>query len=227
MFLVLASACTTQSDGDGMDAAGTETTAETTAEATAETTGSASSEGAADSSGGVGDGSDDASDGSGDTGEAGGEALYAQLCVSCHGPTAEGTALGYELRHPSRAYAEWVIRNGRTGTELAPSVMGAYAPSLVSDADLESMFDYLDSFPQPTDGEGLYADYCANCHGADALGGEVGKNIRREIGEALNIVRSGNGGTDYGDRGGYMPSWNAEALSDAEVASIVTYVEGL
>lgn len=176
--------------------------------------------------------SSDPSDTSGgdttDTGaEATGEQLYMQLCASCHGPSGEGSTLGYELRHPRREYSRWVVRNGRTGAELAPTVMAPFGEDLLSDAELDRIFDYLDAFPAETTGEGLYLDHCRACHGVDAAGGESQKDIRFELHEALEKVRQGEGGTDYGARTGYMPSWSTAELSDDDVAAIVTYVEGL
>jgi mono/diheme cytochrome c family protein len=163
-----------------------------------------------------------------DTGaEATGEQLYMQLCASCHGPEGEGSVLAYEVRHPRREYARWVVRNGRTGAELAPSVMAPFGEDLLSDAELDRIFDYLDAFPAETTGEGLYLDHCRACHGVDAAGGESQKDIRFELNEALEKVRQGEGGTDYGARTGYMPSWSTAELSDDDVAAIVTYVEGL
>ncbi|HWB73453.1 MAG TPA: c-type cytochrome [Nannocystaceae bacterium] len=173
----------------------------------------------------------DASSSGADTSSTGepidGEQLFLGTCAPCHGTQGEGTVLGYGLQHPERDYATWVVRNGRMGTELAPSIMAAYSDAIFSDAELEAMFDYLDSFPKPTDGEGLYLDYCRNCHGVDAAGGEAQKDIRLEIVEALEKVREGEGGTDYGARLTYMPSWTTDELSNDDVAAIVAYVQSL
>ena len=145
-------------------------------------------------------------------------------CAVCHGPTGEGTALGYEIRHPVRPYATWVVRHGRTGGEFPGSAMLAYGAA-VSDAQLSSIFDYLDSFPQPTDGQGLYLDYCRNCHGTDARGGVTGVDISdKAYKDALEKVRKGEGGTDYGSRDMYMPAFPASRLSDADVRAIADYI---
>lgn len=202
VLLLWLAACTSNSDDTAGDTAGTTMTADT----------DASSSGADTSS----------------TGEPiDGEQLFLGTCAPCHGTQGEGTVLGYALQHPERPYATWVVRNGRMGTELAPSIMSPYSEAVFSDAELESIFDYLDSFPKPTDGEGLYLDYCRNCHGVDAAGGEVEKDIRFEVGEALEKVRQGEGGTNYGARLNYMPSWTSEELSDDDVAAIVAYVQSL
>jgi ubiquinol-cytochrome c reductase cytochrome c subunit len=156
-----------------------------------------------------------------------GEQLFLGTCAPCHGTQGEGTPLGYGLQHPERGYATWVVRSGRMGMELAPSIMTPYSEAVFSDAELESIFDYLDSFPKPTDGEGLYLDYCRNCHGLDAAGGEAQKDIRFELGEALEKVREGEGGSNYGARTSYMPSYTSEELSNDDVAAIVAYVQSL
>jgi mono/diheme cytochrome c family protein len=146
-------------------------------------------------------------------------------CAVCHGPTGEGTALGYEIRHPARPYAAWVVRHGRTGGEFPGSAMVPYAPSTVTDAQLSSIFDYLDGFPQPTTGEGLYLDYCRNCHGTNARGGVTGVDISdKEYQDVLEKVREGEGGNNYANRAEYMPGFSADALSDAEVRAIAEYI---
>lgn len=205
----------TPSDDSADSSGGTDAT--TTSASEDESSSGADTADADTTNGGTTDGGSDAT----------GEELYALLCASCHGPDAAGTTLGYQLRHPSREYARWVIRNGRSGTELAPSVMAAYPEALLPDADVDKIFDYLDAFDQPTDGEGLYLDYCRNCHGVDASGGEVEKDIRFEIGDSLEKVREGEGGTNYGSRLGFMPSVPASELSDDDVAAIVSYVQSL
>jgi mono/diheme cytochrome c family protein len=193
-------------------------------------TGSSSTTGAASDS----QGSDGSSGGDETTGDAAttgnsdasGEELYA-LCAPCHGATGEGSDLGYELRHPTtRAYATWVVRNGRPGTEFTNSVMAPYSEAVLSDADLEKIWDYLDSFDQPTTGEELYLDYCGNCHGPDGTGGVVGVSVLGELGELFDIVRSGEGGTNYANRPGYMTAFGTDRLTDEEVQAILDFFAG-
>lgn len=136
--------------------------------------------------------------------------------------------LGYELRHPDREHARWVIRNGRPGVEFENSAMIPFSEAVLSDADLDAIFDYLDSFPQPESGAELYLDYCRNCHGADAAGGAVDKGIRgRSYHDALEKVREGEGGKNYGARGQYMSAFDAAELSNAEVQAIADYLATL
>ena len=168
----------------------------------------------------------DSSDGSSSGGEEmSGEELFLGYCAGCHGTDALGTALGYELRHPDRGYAEWVVRNGRAPGELAPSFMGVYPVETISDDELQRIFDHLDAFPQPTTGEGLYLDYCRNCHGPTGTGGVVPENILEEgAAEALEKVREGEGGSNYGSRLGFMPRFADDRLTNAEVQSILDWL---
>ena len=95
-------------------------------------------------------------------------------------------------------------------------------------AEIEEIWDFLSDMPQPTTGEGLFLDYCANCHGADALGGVVDEDLDEE--DFLNIVetvREGEGENDYGARLEYMPSWTNAELSDAQLKLIADYLSTL
>lgn len=188
---------------------------------------------AADESTEGSDGAETGADASGDdtTGqpptEGTGEELYGMLCAPCHGNDALGTALGYELRHPVRDFSNWVVRNGRPGDEFPDSAMANYAAATIDDAALHRVWDYLDSFPQPDTGEGLYMDYCANCHGADATGGVVGHNISdKEFDDILEEVREGKDLDTPGARMRFMPAWDASQLTDDELQQIADFIAG-
>ncbi|MCB9547458.1 MAG: cytochrome c [Myxococcales bacterium] len=150
------------------------------------------------------------------------------LCAACHGANGAGTDLGYELRHPVRDYAEWVVRNGRDMPGELPATMLAYGPDQVSDEELTAIFDWLDDFNQPATGTGLYLDYCANCHGRDGRGGVVGVTmVGRTASSIRRHVRGGEGGRNYPLRRLYMPAFGADVISDAELELIIDHVAGL
>ena len=161
------------------------------------------------------------------TGEpATGEALFAEHCASCHGASGEGSSLAYELRHPIRDYSTFVVRSGRPGPEFPNSAMPAFAADVLSDDELTRIWDYLDDFPQASDGEALYLDYCANCHAVDGSGGVSEYDIRAAQSAIIaSQVRKGSGGTNYGSRTLYMPAYSAERLSDAELDALAAYVD--
>jgi mono/diheme cytochrome c family protein len=185
----------------------------------------------------TGEGSEDTGEGSEDTGE-GGEtweelapAEFAN-CQGCHGPSGEGTAIGLPIRNISPGYGDWVIRNGRAARPGYPADMPMFGEEALSDAAVDSILNWLAAAPKPTDGEGLYMTFCANCHGEDAQGGVVNKSVLEELAEGgpaeiLEKVREGEGGNNYGDRFEYMPSWSPAELSNAEVDAIVEYLQSL
>lgn len=183
----------------------------------------AESTGAADSSGGAEESS------TGEPAPLDGQAAYAAMCAPCHGAEGEGVAeFGYELRHPTREHATWVIRNGRPGDEFENSAMAPYSTDALSDAQLTEIYDWLDSFDQPTDGEGLYLDYCRNCHGVDGQGGVVGEGVvGKPASEIMQVVRSGENTADPGNRTAYMPAFGTDRISDAELQLIIDYIATL
>jgi mono/diheme cytochrome c family protein len=141
-----------------------------------------------------------------------------------------GTSIAPSIQEPVRDYATFVIRTGRD-EEFYSSTMPAFAESELSNAELEAILTFLHMPPRPTDGEGLYGRFCGNCHGKDALGGRVEKNLLKEVkegaGEFSEEVREGHGGSHFGQRFSYMPSWVASDLSDPEVSKIVDYLASL
>jgi mono/diheme cytochrome c family protein len=155
-----------------------------------------------------------------------GEALYTSKCAACHGAQGVGGTLGPEIQHPVRDYAAWVVRHGRSSTAF-PAPMVAVTPQELSDAALTSIWDYLDSPPQPTTGQALYKDYCANCHGADGKGGPTMRSIVNELGKLKSIVRQGAHPGEFDMRREYMPVFGTDVISNAELDLIYTYVDSL
>lgn len=142
-------------------------------------------------------------------------------CIACHGSNGEGVdGLAPEIRHTPTAYASWIARNGRAGTS-----MSAFPASSLSDADLMAVITWLDGMPKPTTPDGLYKDFCGNCHGPTvATGGAVAVNIKGlKMADVTTYVRGGSG-TDPALRTGYMPKFDVSLLSDAELAQIQTFL---
>ncbi len=212
-LFVLASACTDDPDDDANDAG--------SSDAGDDEIGEGASSGA----------SDGADADTGEPGEPDGAALFAANCSSCHGADAMGTTLAPTIRNPDVGYATYVVRNGRDDLPF-DLAMPAFAEAQLSDDEVAAIVEHLRSFDNPTTGEALFVEACANCHGADAQGGRVGKDITHEVlddgfADVLERVRDGEGGTNYAARTVFMRAWPAADLSDAEVQLIVDYVLGL
>lgn len=118
-----------------------------------------------------------------------------------------------------------MIRNGRGGVEFEDAAMAGYGADIISDAQLEELYDWLDSFEQPVGGAALYADSCANCHGADPLAdGVIDKDIAdKDLDDVLEKVREGIGGVED-PRTEYMSSFSETQLSDEELQEIVDWM---
>ncbi len=142
-------------------------------------------------------------------------------CVACHGNNGEGIDnLAPEIRHTPSAYATAIVRNGRPSTSMSP-----FPVTSLSDADLTAIVTWLGGMPKPTTPDGLYKDFCGNCHGpAVATGGAVAVNVTGLSATSVtNAVRLGFG-TDPMLRTGYMPKFDATQLTDAELAQIQTFL---
>lgn len=160
-----------------------------------------------------------------------GKDAYDRLCSGCHGGgdnTGLGSTLAPPIRFPSRGYAGYVVRKGRDEMAAFAIAMPAFDTTALPDETMEELFDYLHEFEKPMDGEGLFTLFCANCHGDDARGGRVDKNIRFEsAGDFSEKVREGEGGSNYGSRLNYMPEWSSSELSKDDISAILAHVKTL
>src|SRR5882724_11703620 len=155
-----------------------------------------------------------------------GKGLFDANCKLCHGEQGIGSPLAPEIQHPVRDYDTWVVRNGRAQTTFVKP-MEKWGTDKISDAQLMLIFDYLDQPPQPTTGQTLYLDYCANCHGKDAKGGPTMRDITNEVQNILKQVRSGKSVGQYQMRHDSMPAFSTMRISDAELVMIRDYVDSL
>ncbi len=148
-------------------------------------------------------------------------------CSACHGPNGEGVnQIGPEIRHTPTTYGTWVVRNGR-----APFIMASFpeVPTAmktdISAADLSAVLTWLQSLPKPTTGEGLYKNFCGNCHGPKmGTGGIVPISVvgKKQL-DVSQTIRLGEG-TDPSMRGTYMPAQDVASLTDAEIALINQFI---
>jgi mono/diheme cytochrome c family protein len=147
-------------------------------------------------------------------------------CASCHGANGEGVAsIGPEIRFTPKAYAVAVVRNGRKTPANAASAMIAFPTTTLSDADLDSINTWQNSFTKPTTGQGLYTAMCGNCHGPmTPTGGSAPIAIQgKSKADVAMYVRNGNG-TDLAMRTSYMPAFDTTLLSETELDLIQTFL---
>ena len=156
------------------------------------------------------------------------ETAFSRNCTLCHGDEGQGTSAAPQIKSPVVGYATWVIRNGRASTMGFTGAMPVATEAALPDSELAEIFTYLSSFEKPTDGEGLFVRFCANCHGADAKGGAVGAGLTlKKDSDLIGMARKGKGGVDYGKRKTYMPKWTTSELSDDELKLIGAHVRSL
>jgi mono/diheme cytochrome c family protein len=158
------------------------------------------------------------------TEKTGAEYFYS-YCRGCHEAQANGTHQAPQLHFIKEDYARWIIRNGRYNLNVR---MPQFGEESLTETQLDEIIVWLSSFERPTTGAGLYRVFCEHCHGADATGGEVRKDITNDITTpslVLDMIRRGSGGTDYLKRSDYMPARSEEELSGAEAQLIIEYIQ--
>lgn len=115
-----------------------------------------------------------------------GRDLYVESCLSCHGPEGAGTEFGPPLQDAGEAAADFQLRTGRM--PLADNEdQTKRKPPAFSSSEIEALVDQVGSLgdgpsiPEVdvgsgvlTEGQELFVNNCAACHGATANGGAAG-----------------------------------------------------
>jgi high-affinity iron transporter len=176
---------------------------------------------------------------------AAGGAIYSQNCASCHGPGGNGdgpAARGLTTRPPAigQSAAMRGVSPALMYRLVAVGVRGTAMPgwaSAMTPAERWNLVAYVIGMratgPQVRQGEGLYFQRCASCHGAQGTGAGVYAHdlttIPPEIGafswqvdhsdsEMAQVIAAGTPGT-------VMPP--GHDLTPGEVADIVAYLRTL
>jgi len=158
-------------------------------------------------------------------------------CGNCHGDNGEGIAdRGPEILHPNRELFDFMVKNG-DDTPIVPykDPMPAVDPALISAAILNDIYTWLGTFPKPTTGADLYADYCGYCHGPEGRGGTTNAYVMvahsapytMSSAQFLAAVRAGhtnNGAIPVSERTEWMHTIPANVLTDAEIALIEAWL---
>ena len=180
-----------------------------------------------------------------------GKALFGQYCISCHGANGEGVspsrtmgggefrisrtehAFGPSLRGVGALAADFYLRTGYMPLQRVP-LQPRRSHVFLSEHEIRALTAYVASLgpgppiPKPhpergslSVGEHLFADHCAGCHQIVAQGGVLSGALpppledatATQVAEAVRI-------------GPYvMPRFSQKAISNAQLDSIVRYVE--
>ncbi len=148
--------------------------------------------------------------------------IYVQQCSPCHGVEGEGSAFG-----PALTGRPFSIDDRIAVISSGSGAMPAFGPTLTQNqiAALAALIDSLSVAPDtaPDDpvelGARVYADNCANCHGADAEGG-VGPNLQTTTEPHDSLIASVSQGR------GSMPGF-ADQMAPAEVEAVIAFLEDL
>lgn len=163
-----------------------------------------------------------------------GKQVFGRYCASCHGGDGSGLAdRGPSLHGVGALAADFYLRTGymplkRTGLQPRRS------RRLLTDAQIAALVRYVASLgggpavphPHPERGNvsagmALFRSHCAGCHQIVAEGGYVTNAVPPALGDATptqiaEAVRIG----PY-----VMPKFSTKAISNAELDSIIRYVE--
>lgn len=165
-----------------------------------------------------------------------GSALFELHCASCHGAHLEGTAAGPPLGGVAAGAVDFQLSTGRMPKHEPLGESGRMAPEFTP-AQIAALVRYVSSVsggPRTLPAVALTGDVargkatfiadCAACHGAAARGDSVGYGwVAPSLGAAtpMQIAEA----VRYGPA--VMPRFNEAALSDAQLADIVAYLESL
>jgi ubiquinol-cytochrome c reductase cytochrome c subunit len=167
-----------------------------------------------------------------------GQALFAQDCASCHGPTAQGTANAPNLVGLGPATVDFWVSTGRMPAENPRAVQAPEKPPRLTDKQALEVAAWVNSLDPSTPyiphvnvkdanlatGASLFALNCAACHTITGAGDALARNTfspslhtdgQPTATQTAEAIRTGPAN---------MPRFNGGNLSDAQVADLVKYV---
>jgi cytochrome c oxidase cbb3-type subunit 3 len=175
-----------------------------------------------------------------------GRATFATYCSQCHGSGANGIEEGNG--YPNLLDDAWLwggdmdnivytvthgIRN-EDDPDARWSQMPAFGDDYLSDEEISNVVAYVMSLSgmeasqgNPSEGETLYLDNCAACHGENALGDP--DQGAPNLSDAIWLYGSSEEAIETSVRRGpfgVMPNWNAR-LDEAEIKAVAAYVHQL
>lgn len=159
-----------------------------------------------------------------------GEQLFIESCATCHGPKGVGGELGPPLTESGAAAADFQLRTGRMplgDSEQQP----VRKESPFTQEQIDALVEYVASFgggpeiPEVSttgtvlsNGQELFSDNCAPCHGTTGTGGAVGPGSLAPslfLADGVEVAEAMVSGP------GEMPVFD---LSDRDRNEVVAYV---
>jgi ubiquinol-cytochrome c reductase cytochrome c subunit len=162
-----------------------------------------------------------------------GQDLYQERCASCHGEHGQGSSAGPTLVGRSAADVHLMLDTGRMPA-AAPYANEIHKAPQLTDAQMAQLVRYVRTFSPKADatlpkilpgnvvrGRALFAENCAQCHGASGEGASVGNaNVAPSLMNAtvFQVAEAIRAGPEI------MPRFGRDTLSDRDVSDIARYV---
>jgi ubiquinol-cytochrome c reductase cytochrome c subunit len=161
-------------------------------------------------------------------------ALYGMHCASCHGDHGQGSNVGPSLIGKSAADLHFMLDTGRMPASV-PYLGGIHREPRFTQAQIARLVRYIQTFSPVTPsaalplvmpgdvvrGRALFAENCAQCHGATGGGASVGAaDVAPALSEAtvFQVAEAIRAGPSV------MPRFGPDVLSDQDVSDIAHYV---
>jgi ubiquinol-cytochrome c reductase cytochrome c subunit len=160
--------------------------------------------------------------------------LYATRCASCHGDHGQGSNVAPSLIGKSAADIHFMLDTGRMPATV-PYLGGIHREPRFTQAQMAELVQYIQAFSPvaPSSalpivmpgnivrGRKLFAENCAQCHGAAGAGASVGAaDVAPPLGDAtvFQVAEAIRAGPSV------MPRFGPDVLSDQDVSDIAHYV---
>jgi ubiquinol-cytochrome c reductase cytochrome c subunit len=158
-----------------------------------------------------------------------GQELFEASCSTCHGPDGRGTDNGPPLEGVGEASADFQLRTGRM--PLANSGQAVRKDPAFTDEKIDALVEYVGTLGDGpeipeidlegaslVDGQALFIENCAACHGATGAGGAVGNEA---LAPSLTAASEVEIAEAVVTGPGQMPPFD---FTDAQLNDIVNFV---